>query len=298
MIEWLWEIFPVLFLLKCNEQPGRLALFFPYSSCHLVYLFIFKMCVMKERNLFFNLKTWAVTAIAASSLLFTACNKDDDDTNDTNLAGVMAFNLAPDGRAVGFVASDRLITGNPIVFNSYTGAYLGVLPGSQTVGAVNFIGGGTLTSETFNFEADKYYSIFLVGNDPDYDQVIVEDKLETLATSSQAFVRYVNAIPDPSNPTVTVAVNGTNVINEAAAFKTVSEFTAIDPGAVTITVSNGGTISATRTINLDAQKVYTILLSGKPGGAGEFAVQVKFIQNGSVDATAGRIGSAAISSAN
>jgi hypothetical protein len=253
---------------------------------------------MKERNLFSTWKTWALTAIAASAVLFVSCNKDDDDTNDPELAGVMAFNLAPDGRTVAFVAADRFLSSSPIIFNSYTGTYLGVVPGSQTIGAVNFTGGGTLVSETFNFEAEKYYSIFLVGNDPDYDQVIVEDKLASLATSTQAFVRYVNAIPDASSPNVTIAVNGTNVINENAAFKTVSEFTAIDPGQVTITVSNGSTISATRTITLDAQKVYTILLSGKPGGTGDFGVQIKYIQNGTVDATAGRIGTASIKAMN
>ncbi|HEV7779669.1 MAG TPA: DUF4397 domain-containing protein [Chitinophagaceae bacterium] len=253
---------------------------------------------MKKSNLFFDWKTWAAIAIVSSAVLFTSCNKDDDDTNDTSLAGVMAFNLVPEGKSVGFVSGSRFITSNPMAFNSYTGTYLGVFPGSQTIGAVNFAGGGTLTSQTFNFETDKYYSIFLVGEDPAYEQVIVEDKLAPLATTTQAFVRYINAIPDASGPTVTVAVNGTNVINEPAVFKAVSEFTAIDPGAVTITVANGGTISATRTITLEKQKVYTILLSGKPGATGDFAVQIRYIENGSVDGTAGRIGSASIKAIN
>ncbi len=252
---------------------------------------------MKNCNLFLGKRMSVVAAIALGVAFFTSCNKDDNnDNNNSQLAGVMAFNLAPDGKAIGFVSGSQFITSSPIVFNSYTGAYLGVMPGAQTIGAVNLAGGGALTSETATFETGKYYSVFFVGNDPDYDQVIVEDKLAALSTSTQAFVRYINAIPDASSPTVTVAVNGTNVINEAAAFKTVSEFTAIDPGSVTITVSNGGTISATRTITLEAKKVYTILLSGKPGGTGAFAVQIKYIQNGTLDATGGRIGTASIGS--
>jgi hypothetical protein len=250
---------------------------------------------MKASNLFFDWKSWALIAVVSSAILFTACNKDDDDDiNDTPVAGVMAFNLAPDGRAVTFVASNRFITNSPLVFNSYTGTYLGVVAGTQAIGAVNYVGGGVLATDTFNFEAEKYYSVFLVGNDPAYDQVIVEDKLAPLASGSQAFVRYVNGIPDASAPTVTISSGGTNVINEPASFKSVSEFTAINPGSVTVTVSNGGTISATRTITLEAQKVYTVLLSGKPGGTGEFAIQIKYIVNGTVDANTGRIGAASV----
>lgn len=238
-----------------------------------------------------------LTLTIAASVFFISCNKDNDDPN-TPLAGVMAFNLAPDGRAVGFIASDRFITNGPISFNNYTGGYLGVLPGSQSVGTVDLSGGGSLTSGTFNFEADKYYSVFLVGTDPAYEQVIVEDDLAGLSTSNQAFVRYINAIPGTSSPNVTVAVNSTNVINENADFKTVSDFTAIDPGDVTITVSNGTDINVTRTITLEAQKVYTILLTGKPGETGTFAVQIRYIQNGSVDNTGGRIGNASIKTIN
>jgi hypothetical protein len=130
--------------------------------------------------------------------------------------------------------------------------------------------------------------VFLVGTDPNYEHVVVNDNLDSLSSASQAFIRYINAIPDSSSPTVTISVNSSTVVNEQASFKSVSSFIPVDPGSVTITVSNGGTINVTRTITIEQKKVYTILLIGKPGNTGDTAVQIKYIQNGTVDETAGR----------
>jgi hypothetical protein len=87
-------------------------------------------------------------------------------------------------------------------------------------------------------------------------------------------------------------------VNENASFQSVSEFVTVDPGSATVTVSNGGTINANRSIDLEAQKIYTILLIGKPGETGDAAVQVKYIQNGEVDNSTNRSSAASIRSLN
>jgi len=88
------------------------------------------------------------------------------------------------------------------------------------------------------------------------------------------------------------------VVNAPAPYASVSGFTAVNAGDVSVHVSNGSTIDATRTITLEQRKVYTVLLTGVPGGTGDRAVQIKFISNGTVDSETGRSASASGRSTN
>jgi hypothetical protein len=242
---------------------------------------------------------WTVTAILAAGLLFAACNKSHNNDNaNMPVAGLMAFNLSPDVSSGSFAISGNNLTPSPLAFNNFTGGYLSIYPGSRVLQSYNFNSGATLATTTFNFEASKFYSAFLVGADSSYQNVIVNDSLDSLSSPSQSYVRYINAIPDASNPTVTIAVNGSNVVNDNAPFASVSQFTAVTPGSVTVHVTNGGTIETSRTITLDQAKVYTLLLTGKPGGTGDTAVQIKYITNGTVDQNAGKSSTASARSVN
>ena len=216
-------------------------------------------------------------------LLFSACKKDVD-TPQTPAAGLMVFNLIPNHTAVGFVLSDRLITSAPLDYTSYSGNYISVFTGSRDLGLYDVQGDSTITEVTQQFEPDKYYSAFAVGANGNFSTVIVDDHLDTIPDSTdQTFVRYINAIPDSSQPTVTIASGGTNVVDEAASYTNVSSFESITPGEITIEVSNGTNISATRNITVEKGKVYTILLSGLPDATEDAdKVQIKFITNGSV----------------
>ncbi len=239
-----------------------------------------------------RMNMWPIMGILSAGLLFASCMKSDDDNTNPPVAGLMAFNLAPDASSVGFAISGNNLTPNPLGFNNYTGTYLAIYPGSRSVETYSY-SGAELAISQYDFEASKYYSLFLVGTDTSYEQVIVNDNLDSLSGAGKAFVRYINAIPDASVPTVTMSVNGTTAVNDNAAFKSVSGFVAIDPGTVTIHVTNGGNINASRTITLEQQKIYTVLLIGKPGASGDSALQVKYIQNGAIGDTAGRAGKAA-----
>lgn len=234
--------------------------------------------------------------IIGSGVLLTSCLKDkgipDNNMEDVS-AGLMAFNLAPGQSNAGFTIGGNTLTQFPLAYNSYTSVYLPIYPGSRTVDAFSFNSGNTLATATGNFETGKFYSVFLVGTDSTLQNVIVRDDFDSLSSSGKAYVRYINAIADASSPTVTIASGGTNVVNESAAFKSVSAFKATDAGATSITVSNGGSINANRTITLEAGKVYTVLLIGKAGGTGDNAVQVKFIANGQVNDNTARMSSSA-----
>lgn len=242
---------------------------------------------MKKAILSGKFSAFAFSSLLLLGVAFSACNKsNNNDNEDVPVAGLMAFNLAPDVSQASVTLGGNNLSSGPLAFNAYTGGYLAIYTGSRSVGSYNYNTGAELDAVTYDFQADKYYSVFVVGADTGHRNVVVQDNFDSLsATAGKAYVRYINAIPDASNPTVTIASNGTNVVNDNAAFASVSDFTAINTGEITINVTNGGSISANRTINVEERGLYTILLSGNPGGTGDQAVGIKYITNGTLDAS-------------
>ncbi len=245
---------------------------------------------MKTSKISFRKYAGLGAALFFSSAVFTSCLKDDD-TPDAPVAGLMAVNLVPDKGAVNIALSGSLLTNFPLSYNSFTGAYLGVYPGARDVEAYEN-GGIAFATTPVNFEAEKYYSVFTLGANGNYRNVVVEDQLDSLSASSgQAYIRFINAIPDSAQPIVKISAAGTDVVNSTAGFATVSEFKTITPGSVVIDINNGGNIDLDRTITVEARKIYTVLLAGVPGNA-TTPVSIKFIANGELEAEpSGRIGS-------
>ncbi|KAA9037574.1 DUF4397 domain-containing protein [Ginsengibacter hankyongi] len=226
-----------------------------------------------------------LSAIFLSALLFSACKKNLDKVSHTPASGLMAFNLAPDQTSVGFALSGNIFTRSPLGFTNYTGSYLGVYTGTRNVTTYDFSTQATLADTTQLFADSAYYSAFFVGTNGKYKNVVVKDNFDSLTSASgQAYVRYVNAIPDSTlQPTVTVSSNGSNVFNTAAPFPSVSYFKGVTPGDISINVNDESTVNKSRTISVEKGKIYTILLVGQPGATDSTkTVQIKFIQNGQV----------------
>lgn len=222
-------------------------------------------------------------------VVLASCSKSDNDIPETPAAGLMAFNLAPDKASIGFSLSGNVLPGNGLAYTSFTGGYQAIFTGNRAAEAIDFITGNSITTTPGNFEADSYYSLFLVGANGVYKNVIAKDNFEELSGSSgNAYVRFINAIPDSSQPAVTIAANGTNIVNTNAAYASVSAFTAVTPGSIVINVNNNGPINANRTITVEAKKTYTILLLGVPGSTDtDKAVQIRFIENGTLSESSG-----------
>lgn len=228
-----------------------------------------------------------VLAIVTAGVLLTSClkNKDDDNSN-IPAAGLMAFNLAPDQSAVVVTLNGNVLTPSALAYTSYTGGYQSVYTGSRSIEAFNYQGNYKLTSSSASFEADKYYSLFVVGADSSYRNVVAVDNFDSLSsTSGFAYIRYINAVTDSVNtPTVTIGAGGAEVVSENAAYAHVSGFTAVAPGTLNIAVKNGsGSIDASRAITVEQKKVYTVLLTGVPSSTDDVKkVQIRFISNGTL----------------
>jgi hypothetical protein len=233
-----------------------------------------------------------VLAIVASGILFTSCLKDKDGDNSTiPAAGLMAFNLAPGQQSVVVTLDGNFLTQTPLGYTNYTGTYLPVYIGSRKIEAFDYQNSKKLASTTQTFENDKYYSVFVIGSDSTYRNVVASDDVDSsAATSGNAFIRYVNAITDSVNlPAVTITAGGNNVVSENAPYAGVSGFKAVTPGTINIAIKNSNGVDASRSITVEQKKAYTILLVGKPGATDEATKpQIKFILNGTVSTDASK----------
>jgi len=239
---------------------------------------------MKKRHSLARLPLLTIGFILFTGVLFTACKKSNDNSgNNTPVAGLMAFNLAPDKPSIGISLSGSNLTQTPLAYAGFTGSYLPIYTGSRNV--ASFDNNSTpLSSDSITFEANKYYSLFVVGINGSYKNLIVNDNFDSLSsTSDQAFIRYINAIPDSSKPSVNITAGGNSIINSSAGFPAVSAFVPVTAGDVNVALTNESTINLNRTITLEQKKIYTILLIGNPAATDSTAKpQIRFIQNGSL----------------
>ncbi len=219
------------------------------------------------------------------AILLSACIKNHDKISQNAVAGLMAFNLAPDQPSVGVNVSGKAFTTEPLGYTSFTGNYRSVNTGNQKITTYEFASQTPLADTSQLFEDSAFYSVFFVGANGKYKNIITKDNFDSLTSASgQAFVRYVDAIPDSSEqPIVTIASNGINVFSDVSSFASVSGFKGIAPGNIAINVNAESGLNASRTIAVEQGKIYTILLVGQPQSTDSTkAVQIKFIQNGNV----------------
>lgn len=220
----------------------------------------------------------AVVVIAMQSCMK---NKNDNPTNP--VAGLMAFNLASDKNQVAFDIGGNIFTQQPLNFLSYTGMYTGVYTGTRTVTAFDFSTNSSIANASNNYEEGNYYSAFLIGANNNYKNLVVADNLDSLdAVAGKAYIRYINAIPDSSAPTVTVLANDAPVNSGTLRYGNISDFMAVNVGNLTITTTNGSTINTNRIFPVTEKKIYTILLAGNPASGNADSVQTRYIENGTL----------------
>jgi len=239
---------------------------------------------MRNARVFMQRILFSFSLVAAAGILFTACKKDNGSNVPNTVSGLMAFNLAPDVSSLGISLSGNKLTNNSLDFTNFTGNYLQIYPGERTIESYDFATDSAIASSTFNFENDKFFSLFLIGNKGVYQNLVVKDDFDSLSSASgQAYIRYINAIPDSTAPTVTISGSDSTGNNTVSSFGSVSPFTAVSPGDITIGASNESTISVTRTFSVESGKAYTALLLGDPASSDSTtALQIKYIENGTL----------------
>ena len=145
---------------------------------------------MKKISLILRRSVMAGSVIAAAAILLTSCMKNKGDNTEIPAAGLMALNLAPDQQSVVITLSDNLLTRIPLAYTNYTGGYQNIYIGNRPVESFDYPSDKALATTDFTFEKDKYYSVFVVGANNSYRNVVTVDNFDSLsATSGNAYIR-------------------------------------------------------------------------------------------------------------
>jgi hypothetical protein len=230
-------------------------------------------------------------SVLSAGILVSSCNKlDDGDDGQAAVSGLMGFNLAVDQQAIVTTLNGNSLSNAPLSYGNYTGTYVAVYSGNRNIRSFSANGGAELATKDVILDTNMYYSTFLLGVNNNYSQLVVHDDFEGMSsTTGKAYLRYIQAIPGANPVNVLMEAGGTPVFDDLAAFGSVTEFASVDPGDLDITLSNGSNIDTSRTISLEAKKVYTVLLMGQPDATDEEKrPQVKFILNGTLPEDGGR----------
>src|SRR5690349_5908542 len=133
--------------------------------------------IMKHGFLNFRRGLLLACVLLITAGLLSSCRKDLNNNSNIPVAALMAFNLTPDNSSVGLALSGNLLTSNALGYTNFTGGYLRIYPGERSVQSFDQVKDTTLVTSGFNFEADKFYSLFVVGNKGNYRNLVVHDKI-------------------------------------------------------------------------------------------------------------------------
>ncbi len=227
------------------------------------------------------LRRFSILAIGFS-LLLVSCKKEKTESK-VGVAGLVAFNLAPDQNHLMITVDDSYFTSTPLLYSRYTGKYFGIYEGNRSIVAFDNTTNKDLAQLDFNFKDSGYYSLFFIGYKSHYRNFLVEDKLSSIPKSTgKSFVRYLYAIPDSLGSHVTVSNSGINTFDESNTYGNISEFKQIEPGNVDVKIMNGsGDIDLQRSLSLQSDGIYTILLQGTTQSTDTLQkVKINLIKNG------------------
>ncbi|HRE51983.1 MAG TPA: DUF4397 domain-containing protein [Flavitalea sp.] len=223
------------------------------------------------KNMFLSLRRKAgISGVIMLTLaLGIGCKKTPVEENTKPVAGLMSFNLAPDKSGVRISVSGDVINSQGLNYEQYSTIYQEVEPGHHIIESAS--GGAMMASAGFHFEEDNFYSLFVLGNQGTYSNIIVRDKYENLSDASgKTFLRYVNAIPDSSDLTVTIAATGANISVPGIHYAHVSDFVSLNNGLdVVVRISNGNDVETEGIFNFVNGRVYTVVFTGIPGTGDE-----------------------------
>lgn len=215
------------------------------------------------------------TLLVASLMVFTSCDKDDDET----YADVMVIHASPDAPGVDVLIDDTKENSSALTFPNNTG-YLEVETGTRNI-KVNVAGTtNTVIDVDLTLERDKSYSVFAVDSVSKITAIALEDDL-TSPAAGKAHVRFVHLAPDAPAVDIAVASSGSVVFGDVS-FKESTAFTPLDAGTylLDVRVAGTGTVALVLpALTLEAGKIYTVFAKGFLGGTGVQALDAEVIVN-------------------
>jgi hypothetical protein len=171
----------------------------------------------------------------------------------------MVLHASPDAPGVDLLIDDVKKNTSALLFDKNTG-YLTVESGARNI-KVNATGTSTsVINANVTLEADKNYTVIAANTLAEIEAITAVDDL-TAPAAGKAHVRFAHLSPDA--PAVDI-VAGTTTLFPSAAFKSISAFTPVNAGSVTLGVRVSGTTQDVLTVpvTFESGKIYTIYAKG------------------------------------
>lgn len=191
----------------------------------------------------------------------TSC-LDDNDVEPVSVAYVSIYHFSPDAPDIDVELDDRLIFNQALEYTDFS-SYLRFYPGNRELTFTPYNANNILVDTTYEFMAEKAYSVFVSGENANLSTLILEDKIETPATG-KALVRFIQLAPDAA--AVDLFLNEeTSPLVADRAFMESSEFQSLDANKYDLNVK---AVSGTETlVSVDQTEfkeggVYSIIMRG------------------------------------
>jgi hypothetical protein len=196
-------------------------------------------------------------------LLASSCVKDLSNDEPQNAAALNVVNASPGPLVINFFLNNNLVNG-PALGYAQESKYIVTSSGTKKFDAAT---GGTfnsLVTATIALENDKYYSVFITGENNSLSTFLTQDDLSA-PPAGKAKVRFMNLSPDGG--IFALAVKGGTTLFPAQDYKTTSAFTTIDPGVYIFELKTpNGTVEFEASLDVVAGKIYTVWAGGLKDG--------------------------------
>jgi len=208
-----------------------------------------------------------LNTVALLFLLFSSCVKAPVSTNtSTPEAAVNFIQASPDEPAVNLSFNNTKFGVTYLNYGQST-SYLAVNTGVNIASFNNASNSAVILTDTLNFNANAFYSVFLV-NKPQHPGVfLLTDTLKQPATGA-ANIRFINLSPDA--PAVDLVIKGGPVLVPNRPYEAFSSFAPLTAGqAYTFEVHTAGTSTVLASItnyNVQLGYTYTFWLYGLAAG--------------------------------
>lgn len=216
------------------------------------------------------------TALAMLAVMaFASCKKDEGEV--PQISALSVVNAAVGSPALNVFINQSQISGDLFTFGkdiSYFNAYSGEREVSFYQGTEK------KNSGKVTLKDGKFYSLFLAGQWPQTEMVLLQDSL-TKPAAGKAHIRFVNMGKDSGVLNLGLT-NGSTLINQKA-YKAGSDFIAVNGNtAYTFVIRNNAALTDTVSIpavTLETGHIYTIWAKGTKAETGANALSLAVLKN-------------------
>jgi Domain of unknown function (DUF4397) len=195
------------------------------------------------------------------ALGMTACLKNGD-IAPQNSGGLSIYHSSPDAPDVNIIIDNEVINTEAFKYKNYSN-YVDVQAGDRRIKFNSYSNGANFVDSTLSFEANKFYSLFMV-NVVSKAEVIKTQDAGDFPSAGKAMVRFVHLSPDA--PPVDINWQGeTSLLFSGKAFKEVTVFQEVPAKTYIMEVKVKGGSGITLVVPdvlIKEAGFYTILLEG------------------------------------